>query len=322
MRWLLPSIAALLCACSSSSHRAPGALVVESSSAASTPFLPDGYEGELFTDFAAMRRNGLLDRIERLPTMTSYLEAQAASYGCELEDLQRVRTAVVFDPQGTGRSMRMISVAEVDPAGEPIPWPEPWRPWEQGGMRGHEYDGGAFPSLVVRPAPGIVVAGERDLVVPALTAPAGGPRAELRPFLHGERLLFQYVAGTFGRPAHVLTGTIGFFGLDDPDDPCELLRLRLAEDADGGVVLSAALRYRPGSANLRRTEIELRAFLDRKIADPALGALKPLLEDLVLTHGDRDLHVSLALGSPCDAIRTLERAVLGMMAAGNARTRR
>ena len=97
------------------------------------------------------------------------------------------------------------------------------------------------------------------------------------------------------------------------------LRLRLSEDADGSLVLSSTLRYRPGSANLRRSEIELRKFLDRILADPEFGALKPLLGALVITHDVRDLHVSLPLGQPRDAILTLERAILGLGAISNAR---
>jgi hypothetical protein len=324
MKALLTSSFAVLWACSTASWPPHAAAAVESASAlaVAAPFLPAGYEGELFTDFAAMRRNGLLDRIERLPMMGSFLDAQAASYGCDLDDLQRVRTALVFDAADTGRSLRMVSVAEVDPIAEPVAMPEPWQPWEQDGVRGHRADGGAFPALVVRPAPGIVVAGEHDLVVPLLAGPAGAPHPELLPFLAGERLLFQYAAGTFGRPAHTRTGTIGFFGRDDPDDPCELLRARLGEDAGGGLVLSATLRYRPRSANLRRSEVELRAFLDRIVADEQFAALKPLLTAVIITHDARDLHVQLPLGPPRDAIRTLERAVLGLAAIQSARSRR
>jgi hypothetical protein len=320
MRPLLP-IAVLLCACSTPSRRPEAAPAVEpaSSRALSRPFLPTDYAGEIFTDFEAMRRNGLLDRIERLPMMGSFLEAQAVSYGCDLDDLKRIRTAVVFGEMKTRPSMRMVSVAEVDPDADPLPAPEGWQPWEQGGVRGLQHDGGAYPALVVRPEPGIVVAGERDLVVPQLAGPAGGPHPELGPFLAGERLLFQFAAGSFGRRAHTLTGTIGFFGFDDADDPCEFLRLRLGEDADGGLVLSAALRYRPGSENLRRTEVELRALLDRTAGKPEARAFKSLIDALLIRHDDRDLHVSLALGPPRDAIRILERAILDLAAVGTAR---
>jgi hypothetical protein len=315
---------AWLCACNgtSSPPGAPPAAVPGSSREMATAFLPTDYTGEILTDFAAMRRNGLLDRLERLPMVGSWLEDQALSYGCDLGDVQRVRTALVFDPEGTGRSMRMISVVEVDPLAEPVAMREGWHPWAQGSVRGHRFDHGAFTTLMARPAPGIVVVGERELVAPQLANTAGGPHPQLRPFLAGDRILFQYGAGTFGRRAHTLTGTVGFHGHDDPDDPCEFFRLRLAEDSDGGLELSTTLRYRPESPNLRRTERELREFIDRTQANPEFSALKPMLQALVVRHDERHLHVSLSLGSPSDAIRTLERAVLALVATGNARTRR
>lgn len=323
MRFLLLSTCALVGACSTTA-RPPAAPTVPPSpaSAPAVPFLPTDYTAEMYVDYAAMRRSGLLDRIERLPMMGSYLDAMAAAYGCDLDDVQRTRTALLSDPADMGRSLRTVSVVEVDPAATPVAMPEPWQPWELGGLRGHQYGRGARDEVVVRPERGIVVAGERELIAPVLTGPAGGPHPALVPFLAGEGLLMQYAAGTFGRRAHTLTGSFGFFGHDDPDDPCEFLRVRLSEDADGGLVLAAALRYRPGSANLRRTEVDLRAFLDRMLADPEFAAMKPLLGALVIAHDQSDLHIALPLGQPRDAIRTLERAVLGMAAISTERMRR
>jgi hypothetical protein len=79
------------------------------------PFLPVAYQGEMYTDYAAMRHSGLLDRLERLPMMSTFLDELAAAYGCDLDDLQRVRTALVFDGEGTRSSIRMLSVAELAP---------------------------------------------------------------------------------------------------------------------------------------------------------------------------------------------------------------
>lgn len=282
------------------------------SRSAAAPFLPADYQGEMFTDYAAMRENGLLDRLERLPMMSTFLERLAAAYCCDLEDLQRVRTALVFDPAGTGRSLRSISVAELDPA-EAETAPEHWQPWQQGDLHGYQGDVGSFVDIVVRPRPGLVVAGERELVEPALAAGTiGGPHPDLAPFLLGDRILFQYAAGTFGRPAHEVTGTVGFFGYEEPEDPCEFLRLRLSAEADGGLVLSIAMRYRAGSANLRRSETGLRGFLERTLDDPEFAGLKPLLSAIAVTHSDRDLEAALRLGPPSEAIRTLERAFIAM----------
>lgn len=284
-------------------------------------FLPAGYQGEMLADYGALRRTGLLDTIERLPMMASYLEQLANGYGCELDDLQRVRTALVFDPEGTGRSMRMVSVAECAAGAAPLPAEGPWQPYEQGGFAGQVRRGGAYEQVVLRPRPGLVVEGERALVEPLLTGarPAGGPHPDLAAFLRGDGVLLQFAAGTFGLPAHKLTGTIGFLGYDDPQDPCEFLRVRLVADAEEQLALSVTLRYRPGSANLRRTETDLRDAIQKGIETPEFAALAPLLREIVVTHGATDLDVRWDLGTPAAAVRKLERAALALVAAGNAR---
>jgi hypothetical protein len=306
----------LLAACSSPPPAAAALASAGSSTDALSPFLPADYQGELFTDYAALRDSGLLDRLERIPMLSPMLEVIARGYGRDLDALQRVRTAVVYDPQGTGRSMRTVSVVECDPAAKPLAMPAGWEPYERAGLDGYQCRSGAYAALLLHPTPGLVVAGERDLLEPLLTgsSKAGGPHPELRPFLAGEHVLFQYAAGTFGRRADQLTGSVGFFGYDDPADPCEFLRLRLAADAQRRLVLSITMRYRRGSPNLRRSEVDMRAFLDRTMAEPQVAGLKPLLQQVVVSHGERDLDLSLQLGEPADAIRSVERAVLALAA--------
>jgi hypothetical protein len=58
------------------------------------------------------------------------------------------------------------------------------------------------------------------------------------------------------------------------------------------------------------------------MADPAFAGLEPLLSSIVVTHDDRDLEVTLRLGSPTEAIRTLERAFLAMSLISKARMAR
>jgi hypothetical protein len=316
---LASSAGLLLLACSSP---APPAEPPAAARPGALPFLPADYTGELFVDYAALRNNRLLGQIERLPMMEGMLDAVAQAYGCELDDLQRVRTALVFDDSGGRRSIQTVSVAEVDPAATAAPMPEPWRPWERDGMQGFHFEGSGDPGLLVRPRPGLVVAGQRQLVEPLLQGPPGGPHPELAPFLAGERVLVQFAVGTFGRPAHTLTGTIGFYGHDEPDDPVEFLRLRLSADADESLTIAVTMRYRPGSQNLRRTAADAREFLDRLREDPEFAGLKPLLAAIAIGLRDPELEYSLDLGPPAAAMRTIERAVIAIGRIGEARLRR
>lgn len=313
------SVSLLLLACTSATHTPPAPPPPDAAGRPGDRFLPAGYHGEIVTDWAALRANGLLATIERMPMMTDFVDGLAAGYGCDLDALRHVRTAIVFDPEDTGRSMRTVSVAAVDAAPELPAVGDGWQPYAAGGIVGRRFDGGSHARITVCPQPGLVVEGEHELLDPLLrgTRPAGGAHPELAAFAAGEGVLAQYAAGTFGRPAHAVSATVGFPGHHDAGDPCEFVRLRVAEDGSGAIEVSLSLRYRPDSANLRRTETDLRNWLDRGIAAPELAALAPMLREIVIAHDQRDLHVRWDLGPPATAVRKLERAVLAMAGARN-----
>src|SRR5262245_3988129 len=285
---------------------------------ATAVFLPRDYQAEMVTDWAALRDIGLVAALERLPAVTDFFDQLAAGHCCDFDQLRRVRTALVLDPEGTGRSMRMVSIAEIDGTAKLPADGDHWKEYAAAGFTGRQSTGGAYTLVAVAPGSGLVVTGEHELLDPLLRGvrPAGGAHPDLAAFAAGDGVLAQYAAGTFGRPAHAVTATVGFPGHHDADDPCEFVRLRLAADRDGQLAASLTLRYRRGSANLRRTEQDFRARFDEWSAAPEFAALAPLLREVVIAHDDRDLHVRWDLGSPNTALRKLERAALALMSMG------
>jgi hypothetical protein len=280
-----------------------------------TSFFPANYQGELLIDFQAMRENGLLDRLERLPMMAELLEAVAKTAGGDFESFERARTAVVYDKAG-GRTVRTVLVLEgnvVRPAEMPVSW-KPARIGELDGWLSETPM--ATETLLLWPQPQQLVAGSQELLESILRGDLAAGRAhpELQQFLQGEGVLFQYGFGCFGRPPHVHLGSIGYpSGWIDANDPLTFFRLRLSQDAKSALTLSMTLRFQRATSGLLIVKRELREGLGELLASNDYAFLKPLLESVAFVDDDPDLTVSLPLGSPQQAVAKVERAVIALL---------
>ena len=280
-----------------------------------SPFFPADYQGEMFVDLAALRDNGLLDRVVRLPMMNGFVDAVAHQYGCELDDLQCLRTAVVFEPDGGHVYGHSVTEAVVAADARPASLPKPWVATKVGPYDAFCWDGGLKSKpLLFWPRDGVAVNGDHDLIEPIVAGErkAGGPNAQLAPLLVGEHILFQYAFGRFGMPIDRMTGTFGFYWYD-PDDPVDFVRVRLAADRDGGLVFSIMFRFQHGTSGLRDVESGVRKKLDEMLGNKEFAVFKPILGAIVLAHQERDLTLSLLLGQPRDAFAKVERAVIALM---------
>lgn len=283
-----------------------------------SPFFPAGYEASFFTDYAAMRDCGLLDQLERVPMMSSYLDAVAACYGCSADDVDRVRTAITFRKPDDRSAFVMVSVAETARSTrEPQPPSKFWEPAKVGDYQAfREGKGPTYPDVCFRPDDRTAVHGDGEYLTALVTGAkqAGGPRPELLPLLRGERVLFQYVSGRFGRRIDYFLAEYGFMLAGDPADPVDFLRLRIGLDENGAVEVSLLLRYQHGKAGLQACEQGVRTGLDKFLARSDLKQFHGLIESVTTMHRDRDLVIRAQLGQPRDAIRSVERAVMAAMA--------
>jgi hypothetical protein len=318
----LSAACAAVAACRSADPRAvdepTGAAAADASGApapAPSPFLPAGYEGELFVDYEALRACDLLTALERMPMIADYLASVAQQYGCELDDLARTRTAVVFASEGSGVYGHSVSVAEVAGSKRPESMPKPWVQVRVGPYDGWWWDGGlADKPTIVWPAPGLVVEGDQALLTAIATGErnAGGPHPQLAPLLPCQRLLWQFAVGRFGKPMSQVLGSIGWFW-HDADDPCDFVRLRVWLDAHDELVASLLLRFQRGTSGLREVERDLTDHRDQVLGDKQFAPLQPLARALTVAHQDRDLVLTLPLGTTRQAVGTIERTVLAVM---------
>jgi hypothetical protein len=317
--------AALLAACSAPRRVAPAKLDADAADAAGTAtdllvsrFFPPNYTATMFIDYAAMRECGLLAMLERMPMFEGEQAQNAAQLGYEADDVDRVFTVFDYkDPGSSHPSFQLISVAETAPDVAPKP-PDPrWQTVEIGGCRGCRSPAQLQmqQDTTLWPRPGIAVQGDHKVLEARCSdgRPAGGPHPDLRQLIAGERVLFQYAFGRFGRQIDKLCMTVGFMFPFYPDDPVDFVRLRAALDADGGVVISLLFRYESGTSGLRATEEWVRKGLADLDANKERAFLRPLLRDLVVRSDGRDLDMSLPLGQPREAMQKVERVTLAMM---------
>lgn len=273
-------------------------------------FLPADYQAELFVDLAAMRESGLLDLLLRLPTCEVYAEAAAAAYGTDVDGLDRLRSARVAIEVVSGRGIaRSISVAEGRFASDAVRQ-APWQPLTIGSYRGwvDERD-----EVVFWPRSGKAVLGDRGQLQAMVdgATPRGGPHPDLQPLLGGDGVLAQYAFGCFGRPVSAMMGSVGFpTSWIDETDPIDVLRLRLAATPADELVLSATARFRRGTSGPARIEQAIAGWLAETAGDHQLAPLRTVLAGLDLQRAQRDLTVSLRLGTPRQAVGRIERAAL------------
>lgn len=278
-------------------------------------FFPCDYEGEILVDYARLREIGLLDRLERLPMMQGFLLTLAATYWTELDDLLRVRTALVFS--GSSRpTVREISMAETAADGRPAAPPAPWQEVRMGALAGWRRDGTPpSESVVLWPRPGVTVVGPSELLAPLCAGERRGGVAhpDLLPLLAGRDVLFQVGVGRFGRRDMPFQDVMTLL-CPEPGE-VELARLRLAADADERLHLSIMLRFASREA-ARRADGHLEGRLGELHGDPRFASLVPLVETLLLTRDGADLVLRLDLGGSREAMRTLERIGLSLMRRG------
>jgi hypothetical protein len=302
---------AVTTACRSSEADAPTADAPADAGAgavpAPSPFLPAGYEGELFVDYEALRACDLLAAVERTPITGDYLKSVAQQYACEIDDLVRSRTAVVFENEGSGVFGHSVSVAEVAGSKRPESMPKPWVPTSVGPHAAWYWDGGlADKPTLFWPTPGLVVIGDQALVTAIAdgTRKSGGPNAQLAPLLPCQRLLWQFAVGRFGKPMGQVLGSIGWFW-HDADDPCEFVRARLCLDAHDELVASLLLRFQRGTSGLREVERDLTDHRDQMLGDKQFAPFQPLARAVTIAHQDRDLVLTLPLGTTRQAVGNL-----------------
>jgi hypothetical protein len=297
----------------------PGAAVADASAGAAapapSPFLPAGYEGELFVDYAALRACDLLAALERIPMLADYFASVARQYAGEVDDLVRTRTAVVFASEGGRVYGHSVSVAEVADSKRPESMPKPWVQVQVGPYDGWWWDGGlADKPTIVWPTPGLVVEGDQALLTAIATGArdSGGPHPQLAPLLPCPRLLWQFAVGRFGKPMSEVLGSIGWFW-HDADDPCDFVRLRVWLDEHDELVASLLLRFQRGTSGLREVERDLTDHRDQMLGDKQFAPFQPLARAVIVAHQDRDLVLTLPLGTTRQAVGTIERTVLGVM---------
>ena len=258
-----------------------------------------------------MREIGLLDCVLRLPMTEVYLEMLARGYGSDLDHLTRVQTAFV----GSGSPPATVSVIELTAGAKVMPAQSGWSPLQAGGHDGFRYGYGSTESGLVWPAADLAVGGSIQLLRDVLEGrqPTGGAHPELAPLLAGDGVLVQFAYGRFGLPYDEVLRTFGpWFG--DRDDPVDFVRLRVHEERDGGLVLSVTFRFQSGTTGLRGTEDLVREQLQTMREQPRFAAFRRLFADVVVAHTQRDLTASLRLGPPRQAVATVERAVMALMA--------
>ncbi len=274
-------------------------------------FLPVDYEGELFVDWVALRDCGLLDRVLRLPTMEDVFDVIAGEHCCELDDLCRLRTVFV-DHDGKQRS---VSIAELAAGAARKQPPQDWVPASLGAHAGYRRGKDDRAMLTFWPAPELAVDGPPELLAAMLERgnTLGRPHQDLAAMLAGDRVLAQFAYGRFGRPFDETLRTFGaLFG--DREDPADFVRLRLWQAADDSLVFAVTMRFQNGTSGLRGTEQFVRERLDAMLRSKQMAPLKKVLGAIVVSHQERDLSVSLVLGSPSDAIAKVESLVVAMMA--------
>jgi hypothetical protein len=318
-------LAAWLAACGTARRPAPAKLDADPAGTASdllvSPFFPPNYTATMLVDYAAMRECGLLGMLERMPMFESFDAYNAKQLGYEADDLDRVFTVFDYKESGSSRlNLQLISVAETAPDVAPKP-PDPrWQAVEIGGCRGFRSPEHLQQDTTLWPRPGIAVQGDHDVLEARFNdGRAGGPHPEVRQLLAGERVLFQYAFGRFGRQIDKLCATVGFMFPFYPDDPVDFVRLRAALDAEGGVVISLLFRSESGTSGLRATEEWVRKGLADLGAQKDLAFLQPLLRDLVVRSDGRDLDMSLPLGRPREAMQKVERVTLALMSRSSRR---
>jgi hypothetical protein len=310
-----------LAACSTARRAAPAKLDAEPAGTANdlltSRFFPPNYTVTMFIDYAAMRECGLLAMLERMPMFEGEQAQNAHQLGYEADDVDRVFTVLDYK-ESSPRSrlgLPMISVAETAPDVAPQQ-PDPrWQAVEIGGCRGFRSPQHLQQDTTLWPRPGIAVQGDHDMLEARCNdgRPAGGPHPDVRQLLAGERVLFQYAFGRFGRDIDKLCMTVGFMFPFHPDDPVDFVRLRAALDAEGGVVISLLFKYESGTSGLRATEEWVRKGLADLDAQQDLAFLRPLLRDLVVRSDGRDLDMTLPLGQPRAAMQKVERVTFGLM---------
>lgn len=310
-RTALVSIAILFAAsCSSPPPRPPRA-------PGDDPFaryLPRDYHLELMVDYDGMRDLDLLEWIDEMPLAPGFFTSLAREYGCELDDLHRVRTGYCFahDSSRPWQSDRGVSVAERS-TGAGIQMTKHWKPQRLHGFEGFEQDIGAGRSVAVFPEPGIAVVGDPELIEASLASGGGGPHPDLAPLIPGENVLGQAVIGRFGHPMHEATGTFGWFWHDE-NDQADFVRLRLVRGDGDHVVVEVLVRFQKGDTGLAEVERDLRKGLDGALAKPELRAIHDLAKSVEVRREGRDLSVSIDLGTPRQAWSAFERLFAAMAA--------
>ncbi|MGE3174275.1 MAG: hypothetical protein AB7O97_16725 [Planctomycetota bacterium] len=296
-----PTLAALLLAACAAPTPPP--VPVDWQPPIGAAYLPADYHGELFVDWAAMRDLGLLDRLERLPMAPQMLEVIASHRGGDIDAVARMRTAWV------PTEARGVTITELVAGAEPAAAATDLRIGPFAGERWAHTD---TAPVSIRPAPDLIVDGPPKLLTDLVTgrSPTGGPHAELVPMLSGSGVLAQIAYGRFGSRYDTLLHTFGaLFGAED--DPVDFVRLRLRHDDDGALHAEARARFARGERGLADAAALVRERLDTARADPRFAAFRPQLDAVRVVTEGADLAVALPLGSPREAVGTVER--LGLL---------
>lgn len=292
--------------------------------AGATAFLPPNYECELFADYAAMRELGLLDELERLPGMDDFLSAIGGSYFSELDQIDRTRTAMVFDWSGSRPTNREVSVAEGRDLHPPAEVPAGCARVHIGRFDAVQVtEGPTSRPTAIWPSSSIVVVGGHDLLEPVLRGErAGGvPHSDLLPLVPGNGILMQAViCSLHGRSRMPFDDA--FFLLTGPGKDAaadiEAGRLRLGADSDERLNLSVTLRFVQGSTRVAAFAQGWRDQL-AEWGRAAAPAVRKVLTDVSVRQDGRDVDIAIDLGTLRQAITKVQNVALAMMAAQSRR---
>lgn len=283
-------------------------------------FLPKDYVGEIFTDYERLRQLDLLGAMERQPMVRPLLDALADEFGATIDDLDRVRTAVVATSNSYHDNLT-VSIAEgPDLARRDLA--APWTAREVGPFHGFGLANAAAVrgggTVLFWPRPGTAVQGHHELLQALATGtqPPGDASEELRWLRASDDVVLFQVAFTrhcdLKLPFYeVVSLTLMQCDLSEERRGDYLGgRFRLSVDADGNLWLAATWHFRKGS----RAPLECEAAVERKLqrvhADPDKRRLREYIEGLELVRKPDEFTIRFALGEPRTAIRRVERAVL------------